>query len=165
MKISIIVAQALNKGIGFDNRLMWRQSDDLKRFKQLTTGHTIIMGRKTFDSIGKPLPNRKNIIISRNTDLKIDGCIVVNSIEAALQLSQNESESEVFIIGGGEIYALTLPIADSLYVTEINTILIEADAFFPKIDNSLWQINSSESFKADEKNQFDYQFINYSKIK
>jgi dihydrofolate reductase len=121
MKVSIIVAQASNRGIGYDNKLMWRQSDDLKRFKQLTTGHTVIMGRKTFDSIGKPLPNRKNIIISRKTDLQIDGCIVVNSIEAALQLAQNESASEVFIIGGGEIYALTLPISNTLYVTEINT--------------------------------------------
>lgn len=164
MKISIIVAQALNKGIGFDNKLMWRQSADLKRFKELTTGHTIIMGRKTFDSIGKPLPNRKNIIISRNTDLNIEGCIVVNSIESALQLAQNESASEVFIIGGGEIYALTLPISNTLYVTEINTDLKEADAFFPKIDKSVWKIDSTESFKADEKNQFDYQFINYSKI-
>ncbi len=164
MKISIIVAQALNKGIGFDNKLMWRQSADLKRFKELTTGHTIVMGRKTFDSIGKPLPNRKNIIISRNADLKIEGCIVVNSIESALQLAQNESESDVFIIGGGEIYALTLPISNTLYVTEINTDLKEADAFFPEIDKTVWKIDSSESFKSDEKNQFDYQFINYSKI-
>lgn len=164
MKVSIIVAQASNRGIGYDNKLMWRQSDDLKRFKQLTTGHTVIMGRKTFDSIGKPLPNRKNIIISRKADLQIDGCIVVNSIEAALQLAQNESASEVFIIGGGEIYALTLPISNTLYVTEINTDLNEADAFFPEIDKKIWKIDSTESFKADEKNQFDYQFINYSKI-
>lgn len=164
MKVSIIVAQASNRGIGYDNKLMWRQSDDLKRFKQLTTGHTVIMGRKTFDSIGKPLPNRKNIIISRKTDLQIDGCIVVNSIESALQLAQNESASEVFIIGGGEIYALTLPFSNTLYVTEINTDLKEADAFFPEIDKTIWKIDSTESFKADEKNQFDYQFINYSKI-
>jgi dihydrofolate reductase len=154
--INIIVAYAKNLAIGKDNTLVWRQSADLKRFKELTTGHTVVMGRKTYESIGKPLPNRRNIVITRQ-DIKIDGVEIVNSIEDIKNIKE-----DIFIIGGGEIYEKFIIFADRLYVTEIDC-EIDADTWFPKIDLNLWEIDSVEKHLSDAKNEFNYNFINYLK--
>jgi len=151
--INIIVAASLNNVIGKDNKLLWRQSTDLKRFKELTTGKTVVMGRKTYDSIGKPLPNRRNIVITRQ-DLEIPGCEVVHSLEEALSL-----DSEIFILGGGEIYKKSIILANKIFFTLIQT-EIEGDTYFPVLGHE-WSIESREDFLKDEKNQFDYTFINY----
>jgi len=151
--INIIVAASLNNVIGKDNKLLWRQSADLKRFKELTTGKTVVMGRKTYDSIGKPLPNRRNIVITRQ-QIEITGCKVVHSLEEALKL-----DSEIFILGGGEIYKKSIILADKIFLTRILT-EIEGDTYFPQLGDE-WIEESKEDFLKDEKNQFDYQFINY----
>jgi len=151
--INIIVAASLNNVIGKDNKLLWRQSADLKRFKELTTGKTVVMGRKTYDSIGKPLPNRRNIVITRQ-QIEITGCKVVHSLEEALKL-----DSEIFILGGGEIYKKSIILADKIFFTRILT-EIEGDTYFPQLGDE-WIEESKEEFLKDEKNQFDYQFINY----
>ena len=151
--INIIVAASLNNVIGKDNKLLWRQSADLKRFKELTTGKTVVMGRKTYDSIGKPLPNRRNIVITRQS-IEIPGCEMVNSLEDAIKL-----DNEIFIIGGGEIYQKSIILADKIFFTLIKT-EVEGDTYFPVLGDE-WKIESKEDFLKDEKNQFDYQFINY----
>lgn len=151
--INIIVAASLNNVIGKDNKLLWRQSADLKRFKELTTGKTVVMGRKTYDSIGKPLPNRRNIVITRQ-DIEIPGCEVVHSLEEALKL-----HDEIFILGGGEIYQKSIILANKIFLTLIQT-EIEGDTYFPILGEE-WKEESKEEFLKDEKNQFDYQFINY----
>lgn len=151
--INIIVAASLNGVIGKDNKLLWRQSADLKRFKELTTGKTVVMGRKTYDSIGKPLPNRRNIVITRQ-DMEIPGCEVVHSLEEAIKL-----DDEIFILGGGEIYKKSIILADKIFFTLIVT-EIEGDTYFPVLGEE-WKEESKEEFLKDEKNQFDYKFINY----
>lgn len=151
--LSIIVAVADNNAIGCHNKLIWHISEDLKRFKRLTSSHTVIMGRKTFESIGRPLPNRHNIVISRDETLRIEGVTVVNSIEAAIREVAVE-ESEIFIIGGGEIYRQTLPMAQKLYLTRVHESPAEADAFFPKIDLGEWQ-------EVDREDADNYSFIDY----
>jgi dihydrofolate reductase len=152
--INIIVAASLNNVIGKDNKLLWRQSADLKRFKELTTGKTVVMGRKTYDSIGKPLPNRRNIVITRQ-DIEIPGCEVVNSLEEALKL-----DNEIFIIGGGEIYQKSIILAHKIFLTRIH-VEVDGDTYFPQLSYYDWKMEMCESFQKDEKNQFDYQFINY----
>jgi dihydrofolate reductase len=130
-KISIVAAIGSgNRALGKDNKLIWAIPADLKRFKQLTTGHPIIMGRKTFESIGRPLPNRTNIIITRNADYKIDGCLITNSLEAAISKAREIDQQEIFIIGGAEIYKQALPFTDKLYLTIIQEEK-EGDVFFP----------------------------------
>lgn len=151
--INIIVAASLNNVIGKDNKLLWRQSADLKRFKELTTSKTVVMGRKTYDSIGKPLPNRRNIVITRQ-DIEIPGCEVVHSLEEALKL-----DNEIFILGGGEIYQKSIILAHKIFFTLIKA-EIEGDTYFPVLGEE-WKEESKEEFLKDEKNQFDYQFINY----
>lgn len=153
--ISIIVAYDKNRAIGKDNKLCWRQSNDLKRFKELTTDKTVVMGRKTFESIGKPLPNRKNIVLTRQR-VEIDGVEVVTSISDI-----KEIKDDIFIIGGGEIYKLFLDVADRIYATEIDC-EIEADTWFPEIRNN-WKIIKSEKNNLDDKNQFNYNFVIYEK--
>src|SRR5665213_977224 len=140
MKISIIVAISENNAIGKNNQLLWHLPGDLKHFKDITSGHTIIMGRKTFDSVGKPLPNRRNIVVTRQT-LTIPGCEVVNSIDAALELCKGEEE--VFIGGGAEIYKTAMPHTDRIYLTIVHQ-PFEADTFFPETDQSEWRKVSRE---------------------
>jgi dihydrofolate reductase len=154
--ISIIVAYDKNKAIGKDNKLCWKQSADLKRFKELTTGKTVVMGRKTFESIGKPLPNRRNIVLTRQ-DINIDGVEIIKSIEDIKGI-----EGDIIIIGGGEIYKNCLILADKIFATEIDC-EIEADTWFPNFSENDWMIESIERHKADEKNEFNYSFINYVK--
>ena len=154
--INVIVAYDKNLAIGKDNTLVWRQSADLKRFKELTTGNTVVMGRKTFESIGKPLPNRRNIVITRQ-DIEIEGVEIIKSIEEIKNI-----EEDIFIIGGGEIYKSCLILADRIFATEIDC-EIEADTWFVDVDMSEWIVESKSDHKSDEKNQYDYSFINLIK--
>ncbi|MCX6755996.1 MAG: dihydrofolate reductase [Candidatus Nomurabacteria bacterium] len=157
MITSIIVAISKNNAIGKDNTLLWNIPDDLKHFKEITSGHTIIMGRKTFESIGRPLPNRRNIIITRDASYTHEGTEVVNSLIKALDACKYEDE--VFIIGGGEVYKQTLPFADKLYVTHVEK-EFDADTFFPEIKSTEWGgISSEEHFENDP----PYRFSVYKK--
>lgn len=158
--ITLIAAIAQHNAIGKDNDLIWHLPADLKRFKSTTSGHHIIMGRNTYESIGKPLPNRTSVIITRNLDYKAEGCIIVNSLEEAIKVSKNDESP--YIIGGAQIYAKALEIADKLDITEVHH-TFDADVFFPEIDLNIWQEKSREYFSADEKNQYDYSFVTYIK--
>lgn len=157
--ISIIVAAAENNAIGKDNQLLWHLPNDLKFFKRMTSGHTVIMGRKTFESFGKPLPNRRNIVITRQPGYKLDGAEVVHSLDEALGLAGKEVE-ELFIAGGAQIYKEALPITDKFYLTRVHE-SFEADAFFPEFDENDWQLVSREDFEADEKHAYGYSFLIY----
>ena len=160
--ITIIAAIAKNNALGKDNDLIWYLPADLKRFKKITTGHHILMGRNTFESIGKPLPNRTTIIITRNKNYFKDGCLVAHSIEEAIKLVENDDA--IFIIGGAQIYkeAIEKDLVDQLDITQVHQ-EFEADVFFPKIDSKIWKETSREDFKADEKNKFDYSFLSFQK--
>jgi dihydrofolate reductase len=164
MKISAIVAADLNGVIGKDNKLPWHLPADLKYFKSLTTGHTIIMGRKCYESIGKPLPNRTNIIITRQEDYKADGCIVVNSLEDAILAAYKQAEQEVFIIGGGEIYNLAMPITQTVFYTKVFTKIENGEVHFNELSPDEWTLEKEEQHQADEKNPFDYSFCLYERI-
>lgn len=155
MNINIVVAIAANNAIGKNNELLWHLPKDLKHFKEMTTGHTVIMGRKTFDSIGKPLPKRRNIVVTRQS-LTIEGCEVVNSLEAAIALCTGEAE--VDIVGGAEIYKQAMPIVNYLHLTIVHQ-AFEADAYFPEINEDEWQEISREDHQPDEKNALPFSFI------
>ena len=158
--ISLIVAASENNVIGVQGELPWRLSDDLRRFKAVTMGKPIVMGRKTFESIGKPLPGRQNIVITRQAEFVADGCDVVTSIEDAVATAGDADE--IMIIGGSEIYALFLPAADRLYLTRVHA-EIDGDAFLPAIGEGDWQLVDSERYPADERNEFDYSFMTYER--
>lgn len=155
MIISFVVAIAENNAIGKDNGLLWHLPTDLKHFKRITNGHTIIMGRKTFDSMGKPLPNRRNIVITRNADLKIEGAEVTTSVDDALALCK--TEEEVFIIGGAEIYREALDKTDRIYLTTVHQ-RFEGDAYFPELDRNKWVETAREEHQPDEKNKIAFTF-------
>lgn len=157
MKISQIVAISENRAIGKDNDLIWRLPADLKHFKEVTMGHCMLMGRKNFESIGRPLPGRTTIIVTRDTNYKMEGCHVVNSIESGIELAKSLNEQELMVIGGGEIYNQTLSITQKLYLTEVHE-GFDADTFYPEIDDKDWKVVEEESFQKDEKNPFDYTF-------
>ncbi len=156
MKISIIVAMASHCVIGLNNKMPWYLSTDLKKFKAITMGSPILMGRKTYESIGKPLPGRQNIIISRNSAYQVEGCLVFNDIEKAIASCQHYDE--IFIIGGASFYEIMLPKADTLYLTQINK-EFEGDTFFPVINRKEWKEVSREDFNEDESVDFSYSFI------
>jgi len=162
LKLSIIVATAEKGVIGKDNQLIWHLPEDLKMFRRLTTGHVIIMGRKTFESIGKPLPNRTSIIISRNTDYLVEGCIVVGSLEEAIEKAKEIETEEAFIIGGAQIYALALDMADTVYLTQVHH-NFEGDAFFPVLDTNIWTETERKSFQPDEKHAYAFDFVTLEK--
>lgn len=155
---SIIVAKGENNVIGKDNDLIWHMPADLKHFKNTTMGHYIIMGRKTFEAMKKPLPGRTTIIITRNKDYKAEGCIIVHNLEDAFKVGKENKQEEVFILGGAEIYKQTINLADKIYLTEIKE-SFEGDAFFPCIDYSTWNEAKREEFPADEKNPYPYAFV------
>jgi dihydrofolate reductase len=155
MIVTAVVAISENHAIGKDNKLLWYLPADLKHFKQITTGHTIIMGRKTYESVGKPLPNRRNIIITRQAII-IDGCEVVNSIDAALALCKDEPE--VFIVGGAEIYRQAIKQTDRIYLTIVHK-EFEADSFFPEINKQEWKEVFREDHQPDDKNLLPYSFV------
>ena len=160
--ITIIAAIGNNNELGKGNDLIWYLPADLKRFKKRTTGHPIIMGRNTFETIGKPLPNRRTIIITRNTSYQKEGCEVVHSLEDAIELIA--SQEDAFIIGGAQIYkeAMEKNVVDQLDITKVHQDF-DADVFFPAIDSMVWEEVSRENFSPDEKNLFTYSFINYKK--
>ena len=161
--LSIIVAKAKNNIIGKNNELVWHLPEDLKHFKNLTTGHTIIMGRKTFESLGKVLPNRKHVIFSQNPDFKVkdENVEVVHSLLQIQDLI--EGEEEAFVIGGAMIYNFLMPYVKKMYVTQINE-EFDGDAFFPKIDEKVWKKTSEENGIKNEENKLDYEFITYERI-
>lgn len=160
-KISIIVAIAENYAIGKDNKLLWHISDDLKRFKRITTGHTLIMGKKTFKSLpGGPLPDRKNIVISDDKNDKFDDCIMAYSINDALDKCDDDKEN--FIIGGGTIYAQFLKYANKLYITRVYK-SFDADTFFPELNYGEWIEIERENHPENEKNSLSYSFITYKR--
>jgi dihydrofolate reductase len=158
--ITIIAAIANNNALGLNNKLIWNLPEDLKRFKRVTTGHHVIMGRKTFESLDKPLPNRTTIIITRNKNYKANNCVIVNSLDEALENAKQDKNP--YILGGAEIYKLAMPIANKLDLTIVHH-EFKADAFFPEIDTSIWKEKSRENFKADEMNKYDYSFVSYEK--
>jgi dihydrofolate reductase len=160
--VTIIAAIANNNALGKDNDLIWHLPADLKRFKKVTTGHHILMGRNTYESIGKPLPNRTTVIITRNSDYKAAGCIVVDSIERAIEVAS--ADEHVFIIGGAQIYKQTMEsnLVDQLDITQVHS-EFDADVFFPEIDTAIWRETSREDFEPDEKNKYNYSFISYKK--
>ncbi len=159
-KVSILVAMARNRTIGINNTLPWRCPEDLKHFKALTMGHHMIMGRKTFDSIGKPLPGRITVVVTRNTDLKIEGCIVAHSLRDAI--ASCAEDDEIFVVGGAELYAQALPLVDTLYITEIQQ-NVEGDAHFPEFDHSAWQETAREVRSQETPQPLDYHFVTYRK--
>lgn len=154
----MIAAAAENNALGKDNQLLWHLPDDFKRFKQLTTGHYIIMGRKTFESFPKPLPNRTHVVITRQKDYHPEGCIVVDSLEKAIAVvPENE---DAYIIGGGEIYLQSLAITDKIELTKVHH-SFEADTFFPEIDIMQWQLIETEYHPKDEKHAYDFTYETY----
>ncbi|MDB5155671.1 MAG: dfrA [Mucilaginibacter sp.] len=160
MIISIVVAISENHAIGKDNKLLWYLPKDLKHFKDITTGGTVIMGRKTYDSVGKPLPKRRNIIVTRQP-ITIDGCEVVNSIEAALDLCRDEEE--VFIVGGAEIYKQAMHLTDRIYLTIVHE-NIDGDSYFPEIKEDIWKETERADHDPDEKNPLPFSFITLERI-
>ncbi len=162
MIISAIVAKTRNNVIGKDNKMPWHISDDLKYFKKITTGHIIILGRKNYESIGKPLPNRVNIVLTRNELFNCPGCIRLGTIEQALKFAYDQNEDEVFIVGGGQIYEQSREYWDRIYVTEIDTEL-EGDVFFPSLDKNEWNLISHKCHPKSEKNEYDFCFDIYER--
>jgi dihydrofolate reductase len=160
--IKILVACDENRVIGKDNQLIWHLPADLKRFKSLTTGHVILMGRKTYESIGKPLPNRTTIVITRQVDFQAEGTITAHSVEEAILKAKSLTREDIFIVGGAEIYSLSLALADQLLVTQLHDIF-EGDAFFPEISADTWEIVDRERGVTDEKNPFQYSYLTYQK--
>lgn len=156
----MIAAVAENNALGKDNEMIWHLPDDFKRFKQLTTGNHIIMGRKTFESLPKLLPNRTHIVITRQKDYNPEHCIVVDSLQKAIE--RVPEGEDVFIIGGGEIYNLGLPFADKIELTKVHS-EFEADAFFPKINPDEWELTHEEFHPKDEKHNFDFTFQTFTR--
>lgn len=159
--ITIVVAMGLKNEIGAKNELLWHLPTDLKRFKEITTDHPIIMGRKTYESIGKPLPNRTNIVVSRKENWFEEGILIVGSLKEALKFAKKIDEN-IFIIGGGNVYEQTLALTDRLEVTQVQAEL-EADIFFPKIDEKIWQKTAEICHEKDEKNAYDFCFQTYER--
>ncbi|KAF3977250.1 MAG: dihydrofolate reductase [Methylococcales symbiont of Iophon sp. n. MRB-2018] len=156
MKLSIIVAMASNRAIGLNNKIPWHLSADLKKFKAITMGSPILMGRKTYASIGRPLPGRTNIIISRNPDYQVERCVVFNTVDKAIEFCQQYDE--IFVIGGATLYQLILPKADLLYLTQINK-RFDADTYFPDFNKEEWNEIAREEIEEDESVDFSYSFI------
>jgi len=160
-ELTIIAAVSINNVIGNKNKLIWNLPNDLKRFKKLTTGHSVIMGRKTFDSLPNPLPNRDNIIITRNTDYSNPDIKVCSSIEDAINLTKTDSQP--FIIGGGEIYSQTINLVDKIELTRVYK-EFDGDAYFPEIPLDNFELINEERYNSNADNEFDYSFLTYKKI-
>ena len=158
MTISIIVAVAANRAIGLNNKMPWHITEDLQRFKAITMGSPVVMGRKTFESLRSALPGRKNVVITRNSDYKADGAVVVHSLEEAIKAC--EGVEEIFIMGGAQIYEQALPIADRFYLTRVLHDY-EADTYFPDWDINEWEVESMEAYECGSEFPHPFQFINY----
>jgi dihydrofolate reductase len=165
MILSAIVAVDKHNAIGKDNQLPWHLPEDLKFFKRTTIGKPVLMGRNTYDSMGKPLKDRLNIVLSRQQELVLpDGVLLYHNLDDAMERLDAEGTEEVFIIGGGKIFAETMDKMDRLYITHVDTVVEGADVFFPHIDHSHWKLTWEEAHKADEKHAFDYTFCRYERI-
>lgn len=172
MNISIIAAVGRKRELGFGNKLPWHLPDDLKRFKALTRGYAVVMGRKTYQAIGRPLPERTNIIITRNKDFTAPGCVVVGSMEEAIAAAEKTNgdagggaaeSGEVFVIGGAEIYKLALPLANKMYLTHVDADM-DADVYFPEFNEKEWRVGATEPHGADEKHPHSFIFKIYERI-
>ena len=161
MKVSLIAALDRHNAIGRDNDLPWRLPDDLKRFKALTLGKPVLMGRKTAQSLGRALPGRRNLVLTRSGVVPFEGMTAVSSIDEAVRIAQTDSADELCVIGGGEVYALTLPIATHLLLTHVDTQVDGAHAFFPDFDAAQWRVVSRERHEADAKHAFAFEFVDY----
>jgi len=163
MDISIIVAVANDNIIGFENTMPWHLPADLKHFKAITTGHHVIMGRNTYESLGKPLPNRTNIVITRNKSYQVeDGVLMFNVLEDAIKHVVGKNDEEAFVIGGAEIYNLALPLSNKMYITNID-IDVDGDTYFPSFDENEWRLKDSVTHQADEINPYIYTFNNFER--
>jgi len=160
--ITIIAAIGNNNALGQSNRLLWHLPEDLKHFKSLTENHPVIMGRKTYESIGKPLPNRTNIVVSRKQDWFEEGILIVSTIKEAVKFAKKIDE-EIFIIGGGKIYEQTMDLADRLEITKVEGDF-DADTFFPKIDENIWKKTAEQCYEKNEKNNYYFCFQTFEKI-
>ena len=158
--LTLIAAAGDNNELGKNNDLVWHLPDDFKRFKKLTSGHHIIMGRKTFDSFPQPLPNRTHVVITRQENFKKPGIIVVHSLERAIELTKDDPQP--FVIGGGEIYKMAMDVADKIELTRVHG-EFEADTFFPEIDKSQWKLISEEFHEKDEKHQYAFTYLTYER--
>lgn len=165
MIISLIVAYSKNKAIGYDNKLLWHLSDDLKNFKKVTLNRCIVMGRKTYESIGFALPKRTNIVISRNKNYEAKGCVVVNSMDQAIEYAKKACETELIICGGAQIYSQSIDLIDKAYITEVDCHIEKADSFFPNIDFLSWTVSNTISHPKDDKNQYAWVYKVYQKNK
>ena len=161
MKKCIIVAIADNNAIGKDNALLWHISEDLKFFRSTTVGCPVIMGRKTYESIGRPLPKRLNIIVSRKGYEAPEGVLVVDSIEKGYEVAKEQGAEKCFVIGGGQIYAQAMQIADEMVITHVHTVIEDADTYFPAIDPSVWQVAERSELKTDPESGYTFEFVKY----
>ena len=161
MKKCIIVAIADNNAIGKDNALLWHISEDLKFFRSTTVGCPVIMGRKTYESIGRPLPKRLNIIVSRKGYDAPEGVVVVDSIEKGYEVAKEQGAEKCFVIGGGQIYAQAMQIADEMVITHVPTVIEDADTYFPAIDPSVWQVAERSELKTDPESGYTFEFVKY----
>lgn len=163
MTISLIVAAAENNAIGKNNQLLWKLPNDFKFFKNTTWGMPVVMGRKTYESLGKALPGRFNVVITRQADWKADDAVVVNSLEEALLKAKENNTKEIFIIGGAEIYKQAIDtVANKIYLTRVHT-QIDGDAYFPDVDTAKWEMSAIEDFSKDAQHDFDYSFQTWVK--
>ena len=160
--LTIIAAAGENNALGKDNGLVWHLPDDFKRFKKLTTGHHIIMGRKTFDSFPQPLPDRTHLVITRKDNFKKEGIVTVHSLERAIDFSKGDSQP--FVIGGGEIYKMAMDVADKIELTRVHG-TFEADTFFPEIDDIKWELVNEELHEKDDKHKYDFSYLTYLRRK
>jgi len=158
MKISLIAAVDQEGGIGYRDELPWHLSADLKRFKKLTMGHHLIMGRKTYQSIGKPLPGRTMIVLTRNPEFQAEGCLIAHSLQGGLSLAEDRGEEKVFVIGGSSVFKEALPLADELHLSLVHA-SVKTDTYFPPFDESQWQVRSETFHPADEKNQYPHTYF------
>ena len=163
MRISIIAAIAKNNAIGHNNQLLWHIKDDLQLFKRTTLNHVIIMGRKSYESIGRPLPKRTNVVITRKQNYQPDGVLVFQSLNSAFDHFRNKNIEEIFVIGGGEIYRQSVDNADVLHISHVNTSVEDAEVFFPKVDWKSWECVHSEHFEKNESNDFDFDYKVYTR--
>ncbi|HYI13479.1 MAG TPA: dihydrofolate reductase [Thermoanaerobaculia bacterium] len=163
MRLSVIAALSTNNVIGRDNGVPWRLSTDMKRYKALTMGHHLLTGRKTFESVGRPLPGRTTVVITRDTSYRPEGVIVVGSLEEAVRVARERGDDEAFLNGGAQVYAQSMHLADRMYLTRVHA-EVEGDAFFPDFDDvSEWHLVDSEHFEADEKNEYPFSFLTYER--
>jgi dihydrofolate reductase len=166
VNVALVLIAALdrNRAIGRDNSLPWHLPDDLKRFKALTLSKPVLMGRKTAESLGRALPKRRNLVLTRGARVPFDGMEAVASIEEALAFVAEESACELCVIGGGELYALTLPMATHLHLTHVDTVVDGCDAFFPSVDDAQWRVVAREAHAADDRHAFEFEFVEYARV-